>query len=224
MCGLVAFLRVRAGGDAGATAPTDAERVARVRDRMATRGPDAVGGWQASDGSITLGHRRLAIRDLSEAAAQPFIDDETGVVLVYNGELYGCAALEARLDARGIARTTTSDTEVLLRTFLLDGPAFVEQLRGMYAYVIWDPRSQTLHVGRDVHGIKPLYMARSAEGCGSPRRSALSWISRGWIAARSPPGMWGSFSGVTSPIPSPCTRVYARYPRVRTRRSRATGA
>ena len=131
---------------------------------MLARGPDAAGLWQDRDSGVTLGHRRLAIRELSELGAQPMVDAETGVVVIYNGELYDTAGLAAAVVEGERPLRSASDTELLLRAYIRWGAAFADRLRGMYAYVIWDPRDQTVHIGRDVYGIKPLYVAEAEDG------------------------------------------------------------
>lgn len=159
MCGLVALLRL-GPGDPGA----DREAVVAVRDRMRARGPDGEGLWQDDTGAITLGHRRLAIRDLAETGAQPMVDPVTGSALVFNGELYDVDGLRATLPDRGASLRGTSDTEVLLHALREQGPDVFRDLRGMYAAVFWDAPRRRLVVARDPYGIKPLYVARTPTG------------------------------------------------------------
>jgi asparagine synthase (glutamine-hydrolysing) len=129
---------------------------------MRHRGPDGHGFWSASDGNcqVHLGHARLAILDLSDAAQQPMIDPASGCVLIYNGELYNFRELRDELIRDGHSQFDSSgDTQVLLRAYVRWGPSFVKKLRGMFAFAIYDPRIHKLLLARDHLGIKPLYAA-----------------------------------------------------------------
>jgi asparagine synthase (glutamine-hydrolysing) len=136
------------------------ERVAlsAMTDSMACRGPDAQGMWLSHTAAI--GHRRLAIIDLS-GGAQPMaaaLRAEAGrVVLTYSGELYNFRELRRLLQGRGHRFETRSDTEVVLRSYLQWGPSCVERFNGMFAFAIWDENEQELLLARDHLGIKPLY-------------------------------------------------------------------
>lgn len=128
---------------------------------MHHRGPDGHGFWSSSDGGyqVHLGHARLAILDLSDAAQQPMIDPASGCVLIYNGELYNFRELRDELIRDGYAQFDSSgDTQVLLRAYVRWGPSFFNKLRGMFAFAIYDPRIHKLLLGRDHLGIKPLYV------------------------------------------------------------------
>jgi asparagine synthase (glutamine-hydrolysing) len=105
-----------------------------------------------------LGHRRLSILDLSQAAAQPMIDEKTSDVVVLNGELYNYVELRERLVAAGHQFTSSGDTTVLLRALSADGLRAVASLRGMFAFAFWDAGERTLTLARDPLGIKPLYL------------------------------------------------------------------
>jgi asparagine synthase (glutamine-hydrolysing) len=121
---------------------------------LAHRGPDDEGVYEAV--GVILGHRRLSIIDLA-LGHQPIIDPATGCAMVFNGEIYNYKDLRRDLEAQGVAFETTSDTEVLLRLYVRDGVACLGRLRGMFAFAIWDPRTQTLFAARDHLGQKPLY-------------------------------------------------------------------
>lgn len=148
MCGIAGEIRRLAGND-----PLDATAVRRVNDAQRHRGPDGEGVW--SDGRAVLGHRRLTILDLSDAAAQPLRDPATGVALTFNGEIYNYMELRAVLENRGHRFRSSGDTEVLLRGYLEFGTGILAQLNGMYAFAIWDPRHQELFAARDPAGQKP---------------------------------------------------------------------
>jgi asparagine synthase (glutamine-hydrolysing) len=148
--------------------------VERMSSAQLHRGPDAGGRWRSNpaprDRGVVLAHRRLAIVDLSEAANQPMHDEETGNVLVFNGEIYGFEELRDELAALGVRFRTRSDTEVLLRAYAVWGAQCVERLRGMFAIALWDARRQVLFLARDRMGIKPLYYARVVD---EQRRATL---------------------------------------------------
>jgi asparagine synthase (glutamine-hydrolysing) len=138
-------------------ATVDDQVVAAMSDAIAHRGPDAAGTWTSSDDAhrVRLGHRRLSIIDLSDAANQPFVKD--GLVLVFCGEIYNYRELRAELRDAGTGFRTDSDTEVLLEAWRRWGPASLRRLRGMFAFAIYDERRRTLTLARDHFGIKPLF-------------------------------------------------------------------
>ena len=130
---------------------------------MACRGPDASGTWVARDAA--LGHRRLAVIDIPGGTQPMSVSTPQGdVAMVYSGEAYNFTELRAELEARGERFTTSSDTEVVLRAYLVWGEAFVDRLNGMYAFAIWDSRSHKLVMVRDRMGIKPFYFYPTADG------------------------------------------------------------
>lgn len=118
------------------------------------RGPDDSG--MHVSGPIGLGFRRLSVIDVP-GGHQPMVDQETGVALVFNGEIYNYKELRTQLQALGVVFRTRSDTEVLLRSFIHWGARCVEKLSGMFAFAAWDPRVATLTVARDRLGVKPFY-------------------------------------------------------------------
>jgi asparagine synthase (glutamine-hydrolysing) len=131
--------------------------MAHMLARLARRGPDAEG--QHADGPVRLGHRRLAIIDLSPRSRQPMVDVATGTALVFNGTIYNYPELRIELAARGHVFHSDGDTEVILRAWLEWGEACVERLRGMFAFAIWD--REELFLARDRLGIKPLYYSEN---------------------------------------------------------------
>jgi len=135
-------------------------------DVIAHRGPDGT-GWQVLDsaaGPVTLGHRRLSIIDLSEAANQPMTYADGRYWIVYNGEIYNYLELRTELVAAGHIFRTQSDTEVLLAAYAQWGEAAWDRLVGMFAFVLWDARAQVAVAVRDRFGVKPLYIASTGEG------------------------------------------------------------
>jgi asparagine synthase (glutamine-hydrolysing) len=131
---------------------------------LAHRGPDAEGIHAEPDAAppVWLGHRRLAIIDLSAAANQPFSRD--GLVLIYNGEVYNYRELKSELEAIGTRFTTTSDTEVVLEGWRAWGPALLERLRGMFAFAVYEQVTGRLVLARDHFGIKPIFYRHDVAG------------------------------------------------------------
>lgn len=134
----------------------------RANQRQLERGPDSGGLMQM--GPLTLAHRRLKIFDLSEKAAQPMVDAELGLALVFNGAIYNYLELRAQLEAKGYRFVSDGDTEVLLKAYHAWGKAAVSKLRGMFAFAIWERETGTLMLARDRVGIKPLYYSDTASG------------------------------------------------------------
>ena len=124
---------------------------------MASRGPDGSGAWCSEDRRLGLAHRRLAIIDLSDAAAQPMEICGGRLRIVFNGEIYNYQALRKQLEMAGVQFFSDSDTEVLLHLYEAKGADMVHELRGMYAFAIWDDTKRSLFLARDPFGIKPLY-------------------------------------------------------------------
>jgi asparagine synthase (glutamine-hydrolysing) len=130
-----------------------------IRDHMRARGPDGKGEWYSDDGRLALGHRRLAIIDLSERGAQPMVSADGSLAVTFNGEIYNYRALRDGLEARGRSFRSDSDTEVLLHLYAEKGEAMVHELRGMFAFGLWDRDKGALLLARDPFGVKPLYYA-----------------------------------------------------------------
>ncbi|MBT2531066.1 N-acetylglutaminylglutamine amidotransferase [Arthrobacter sp. ISL-48] len=140
----------------------DLRAVERMTDSMAERGPDGEGVW--SNGWAALGHRRLSIIELSEAGAQPMIDEGAGLALVFNGCIYNHHELRRELQQHYFF-DSTSDTEVILKAYRHWGEDFVDHLVGMFAVALVDNRRNQLVLARDRLGIKPLYVAQSGSRC-----------------------------------------------------------
>src|SRR4051794_9115423 len=161
MCGIAGHVAVggtgAAGGgvQAGRAAGDAAALVRAMTAALHHRGPDASGVQQL--GPAVLGHARLAIIDLSPDANQPMLSADGQTALVFNGEIYNFADLAAELRGAGVQLRTRSDTEVLLELYRLRGLPFVEKLRGMFAFAIWDAPRRRLVLGRDRLGKKPLF-------------------------------------------------------------------
>ncbi len=171
MCGIAGVLARAPLGPPEMVEDRLAAMVATIRHR----GPDGMGVW--SDGTVGLGHARLAIIDLSPAAAQPMSDADGAVRLVHNGEIYNFPELREELIARGHSFRSRSDTEVIVEGYRAWGERVVERLRGMFAFALWDARARRLLLARDRLGQKPLYY-RQAGGLflfGSEIKAVLAW-------------------------------------------------
>jgi asparagine synthase (glutamine-hydrolysing) len=156
MCGIVGY--------AGISGAIDGPLAIAMRDALAHRGPDGAGIWSAADGSVVLGHRRLAILDLSATGAQPMVTADQRLAITFNGEIYNHGELRAELAASGARFVGRSDTEVLLAAYAAWGERCVARLRGMFAFAIYDATSRSLFMARDRAGEKPLYWARHRDG------------------------------------------------------------
>ena len=154
MCGLAGELRFDGH-------PSDAGVVARMTGCMVHRGPDGDGVW--TRGPVGLGHRRLAIIDLSPSGSQPMVDAELGLTIAYNGMIYNYEALRTELRSKGHRFFSTSDTEVILKAYAEWGTSFVEHFLGMFAIALWEHRTGRLVLARDRLGIKPLYVDATPE-------------------------------------------------------------
>jgi len=131
------------------------ETLEAMTGRLARRGPDASGFYSA--GPLALGHRRLAVIDLSERSNQPMVDEMLGLVLVFNGTIYNYPELREQLIAKGYQFFSEGDSEVILKAYAEWGEDCPVHLHGMFAFAIWDTARQSLFLARDRFGIKPLY-------------------------------------------------------------------
>jgi asparagine synthase (glutamine-hydrolysing) len=126
-----------------------------ITNAMQHRGPDAAGFFMNDEKTCGLGHRRLSIIDLSEAANQPMASHSDRYMMVFNGEVYNFREIKSALN---IATRTTSDTEIIIEAFERKGPEFVHLLNGMFAIIIYDKKEESLYLFRDRLGVKPLYV------------------------------------------------------------------
>ncbi|MDB4885276.1 MAG: putative asparagine synthase, partial [Gemmatimonadetes bacterium] len=154
MCGIAGIFAYDRRADR-----VDRAQLQRTCDRLACRGPDGEGLWAEEGGRVALAHRRLAIIDLSARGAQPMHSADGRYVIVFNGEIYNYRDLRRTLEEKGRVFVSDSDTEVLLQLYAERGAAMVDELRGMFAFAIWDSVRQGLFMARDTFGIKPLYYA-----------------------------------------------------------------
>jgi asparagine synthase (glutamine-hydrolysing) len=192
MCGIAGMYP-----DPRPTTATFSSAVAAMCSRMAARGPDAQGIAQVGDARLVLGHRRLSIIDLDARANQPMLSPDAQYAIVFNGEIYNYRELRAELTREGEAFQTSSDTEVLLTLYRLRGEAMLSELRGMFAFAIWDGKKRALFLARDPYGIKPLYYAQTPSGLVFASQ-VKALLSSGLVSTETSPAglagfyLWGS--------------------------------
>ena len=150
MCGIAGIVHLDG-------APASPVLLKRMTDAIAHRGPDGEGHW--IEGNVALGHRRLAIIDLSPAGHQPMRTTDGRFVMSYNGEVYNFHELRLELEAMGQQFRSRTDSEVVLNAWAMWGEKALDRLNGMFAFAVWDRREKELVLVRDRHGIKPLYYA-----------------------------------------------------------------
>lgn len=148
MCGIAGIFNLN--GE-----PVSPVLLRKMTDAIAHRGPDGEGFY--TDSFIGLGHRRLAIIDLSPAGHQPMTTADNQYVICYNGEVYNFQELRIELEALGHQFRTRTDTEVVLHAYTEWGERALDRFNGMFAIAIWDRKHQELFLARDRYGIKPLY-------------------------------------------------------------------
>ena len=151
MCGITGYINVNG-------APASALILKKMTNAITHRGPDGEGQWV--EGNVGIGHRRLAILDLSPSGHQPMISADHRWVLSYNGEVYNYRELRADLEAEGVSFRSQTDTEVVLYALAVWGTAALLKFNGMFALALWDRKERSLLLARDRYGIKPLYYAQ----------------------------------------------------------------
>lgn len=205
MCGIAAILGV-----------LEPERVQSSMIAMlhaqAHRGPDDQGSSVTSFGSyvLGLGNCRLAIQDTSSLGHQPMRNDDTGDLLVYNGEIYNAPDLRRVLELSGYSFRSHSDTEVLLRAYQHWGTKCLSHLRGMFAFALWDSRRERLIVARDHIGIKPLYYT-SGKGFFACASEVVALVQGGfakWDVDRRALAGYMAYGSVQEPL-TICENVYS---------------
>jgi len=199
MCGIAGEMRFD-----GAAA--DIGRVQRMLDLMSARGPDDDG--LVAQGPVALGHRRLAIVDLSERGAQPMRDQELGLTIVFNGCIYNHDELRVRLAKQGYRFFSRSDTEVILKAFHAWGERCVEEFKGMFAFCIREHESNRLFLARDRLGIKPLYYTR-ANGAFRFASTLPALIRDGLSSHALDPAALHHYMSFHSVVPAPHTLLAA---------------
>jgi asparagine synthase (glutamine-hydrolysing) len=167
MCGITGLINLD-------NTPVSPAILQRMTDAIAHRGPDGEGHWV--EGNIGIGHRRLAIIDLSPAGHQPMVNSDHRYVFSYNGEVYNFRELRSELEAKGYWFRSKTDSEVVLNALVEWGHKALTRFNGMFALALWDRKERTLLLARDRYGIKPLYV--SQQGCtfafGSEQKAILA--------------------------------------------------
>jgi asparagine synthase (glutamine-hydrolysing) len=153
MCGIAGILHID-------NQPASPVVLKRMTDSIVHRGPDGEGSFV--DGAYAVGHRRLAIIDLSPAGHQPRESSNGRYVISYNGEVYNFNELRLELEAKGYQFHSRTDTEVVLNSFCEWGPKALHKFNGMFALALWDKKEKSLLLARDRYGIKPLYYSTSS--------------------------------------------------------------
>lgn len=154
MCGITGIVHLNG-------APVSPVILQKMTDAIAHRGPDGEGHW--IEGNVGIGHRRLAILDLSPAGHQPMISTDHRYVLSFNGEIYNFRELRTELEAAGYWFRSKTDSEVVLHALTYWGTGALLKFNGMFALALWDRKARTLLLARDRYGIKPLYYAQQAQ-------------------------------------------------------------
>ena len=151
MCGIVGLLNTDGR-------PVTSIELKKMTDSISHRGPDGEGHW--IERNIGIGHRRLAIIDLTSAGKQPMVCPNNRYVLSYNGEIYNFLELRKELETLGCSFRSQSDSEIVLNSFAHWGTNCLQKFNGMFAFVIWDRKEKILTLARDRYGIKPLYYSK----------------------------------------------------------------
>jgi asparagine synthase (glutamine-hydrolysing) len=151
MCGIAGIIHLNGS-------PVSPALLKAMTDAIAHRGPDGEGQW--IEGNVGLGHRRLAIIDLSPAGHQPMVTADNRYVLSYNGEIYNFKELRTELEVTGSKFSSHSDSEVVLNAIARWGVKALNRFNGMFALALWDRKEKTLLLARDRYGIKPLYYSQ----------------------------------------------------------------
>ena len=167
MCGITGLINL--DGE-----PVSSSVLQKMTDEIAHRGPDGEGHW--IEGNVGLGHRRLAIIDLSPAGHQPMISTDHRYVLSYNGEIYNFSELRTELEREGFRFRSKTDSEVVLCALVHWGVKAFDRFNGMFALALWDSKERTLLLARDRYGIKPLYVSQQGRffAFGSEQKAILA--------------------------------------------------
>ena len=167
MCGITGLIHFD-------NSPVSPEVLQRMTDAISHRGPDGEGHW--IEGNVGIGHRRLAIIDLTPAGHQPMVSANHRFLLSYNGEIYNFRELRSELEAKGYWFRSRTDSEVVLNALAEWGVEALNRFNGMFALALWDRKERTLLVARDRYGIKPLYISQQGNtlAFGSEQKAILA--------------------------------------------------
>ena len=214
MCGIVAFLAPR-----GVVSSDD---VARATQQLVRRGPDGQRQWLAPHRRVGLGHARLSIIDL-HTGDQPIASEDERLQIVVNGEFYDFERIQRELVQRGHVLRTGSDSEIALHLYEELGAACLGQLRGEFAFAVWDDPNQTLFAARDRFGIKPLFFAEH-NGTLLIASEVKALFAAGVPARRNPNAVtfrcpsasrtWPTTSSTRRTMPKPCASTPTASPSI----------
>ncbi len=167
MCGIAGVINLNG-------APVSPRLLKDMTDAIAHRGPDGEGQWV--EGNVGIGHRRLAIIDLTPAGHQPMISGNNRYVLSYNGEIYNYQEIRVELESYGYCFHSTTDTEVVLHALSHWGTGALLRFNGMFGLALWDIKERTLLLARDRYGIKPVYYSiqRGIFAFGSEQKAIIA--------------------------------------------------
>ena len=211
MCGIAGVV------NASTARPADRDLLTRMTESIRHRGPDDGGIW--IEGPVGLGSRRLAIIDLSPNGHQPMTNEDGSLVIVFNGEIYNFQALRSDLQARGHQFRSETDTETILHAYEEHGVDCLTLLRGMFAFAIWDRRRNSLFIGRDRLGKKPLYYRAGRDGFAFASEPKALLQDRSFTPTADPgaidafmtfgcvPGEMSAFSGLSRLLPGHWLRL-----------------
>lgn len=158
MCGIAAIHKLK-----DILTESDYAGFEKISQHMRNRGPDDQGKWVSEDRRTAFYHRRLSILDVSERGRQPMTSKNGKYTVCYNGEIYNFKEIKADLLNKGYSFESNTDTEVLLNLYDYKQEEMLNELRGMFAFCLWDDVNKTLLLARDPYGIKPLYYAENNE-------------------------------------------------------------
>ena len=169
MCGITGLININ-------NEPVSPIVLKKMTDSILHRGPDGEGHWV--EGNVGIGHRRLAIIDISPAGHQPMINATNRYLLSYNGEVYNFRELRTELESKGHWFRSKTDSEVVLNALVEWGAKALDKFNGMFALAFWDRVERTLLLARDRYGIKPLYFVGKITLLPLVLSKRRSWPSR----------------------------------------------
>jgi asparagine synthase (glutamine-hydrolysing) len=204
MCGIAGRLNYASG------APVDPGALRSMARLLAHRGPDGEGVWSADE--VGLAHRRLAIIDLSEAAAQPMASADGAIWITFNGEIYNFQDVRRELEGHGASFRSQSDTEVIIAAYQQWDVGCLERLRGMFAFAIWDGRRQRLLLARDRLGMKPLWYRTDADGIAFASEAKAFLAERAYVPDVDPEGISQYLTYQYVPAPASAFRSVRKLP------------
>ncbi len=185
MCGVAGLLHLNG-------APAAQDVLQKMTDAIAHRGQDGEGHW--IEGNVGIGHRRLAIIDLTSAGHQPMISADHRYVLSYNGEIYNFRELRAELESAGYHFRSRTDSEVVLNALAAWGIKAIERFNGMFAFAFWDRKEKRLLLVRDRYGIKPLYYSQQGESFAFGSEQKAIWAIPGFRRSLNKPALLEYFT------------------------------